>query len=182
MINSINDFSFKINRSLKINFDGGDLTSDAGGILIEEFMRRFGITDLFKMFKTKDSAVRIHTDADNLHQVLSQILLAYYNDNDADALAHEHVLTTDLNKNRLASQPSISRFFSRMDETTINQLNCIMTELRRKAYTINRPEFIVFDIDSTLLDTYGNQEGKVFNFNYQNVGYHPLLCYDAITK
>ena len=182
MINSISDFSFKINRSLKINFDGGDLTSDAGGILIEEFMRRFGITDLFKTFKTKDSAVRTHTDADNLHQVLSQILLAYYNDNDADALAHEHVLTTALNKKRLASQPSISRFFNRMDETTINQLNCIMTELRRKAYTINRPEFIVFDIDSTLLNTYGNQEGKAFNFHYQNVGYHPLLCYDAITK
>ena len=23
---------------------------------------------------------------------------------------------------------------------------------------------------------------KAFNFHYQNVGYHPLLCYDAFTK
>lgn len=182
MINSISDFSFKFNSSVKLNFDGGDLTSDAGGLLIEEFMHITGINKLFQKFKTKDTAVRIHTDADNLHQVLSQIFLSYYNDNDADELAYEHVLTTALNKERIASQPSLSRFFSRMDETTIKQLNCIMAELRRMAYAIKRPEFIVFDLDSTLLDTYGNQEGKSFNYHYQNVGYHPLLCYDAITK
>ena len=182
MINIINDFSFKFNSSVKLNFDGGDLTSDSGGLLIEEFMHVTGIKNLFKMFKTQDSAVRYHTDADNLHQVISQIFLSYYNDNDADELAYEHVLTTALNKDRLASQPSLSRFFSRMDETTIMQINCIMAELRRMAYAIKRPEFIVFDLDSTLLDTYGNQEGKAFNFHYQNVGYHPLLCYDSLTK
>jgi len=182
MINSISDFSFKFNSSVKFNFDGGDLTSDSGGLLIEEFMHVTGIKKLFQMFKTKDSAVRFHTDSDNLHQVISQIFLSYYNDNDADELAYEHVLTTALNKDRIASQPSISRFFSRMDETTIKQLNCILTKLRRMAYAIKRPEFIVFDLDSTLLGTYGNQEGKAFNFHYQNIGYHPLLCYDAFTK
>ena len=35
--------------------------------------------------------------------------------------------------------------------------------------------------DSTLLDTYGHQEGEGFNFHYQNHGYHPLVCYDGIT-
>ena len=30
MINIINDFSFKFNSSVKLNFDGGDLTSDSG--------------------------------------------------------------------------------------------------------------------------------------------------------
>ena len=38
-----------------------------------------------------------------------------------------------------------------------------------------------FDIDSTLLNTYGNQEGEGFNFHYQAHGYHPLLCYDGLT-
>ena len=182
MNNSISDFSFKFNSSVKFNFDGGDLTSDSGALLIEEFMHVTGIKKLFQLFKTKDSAVRFHTDADNLHQAISQIFLSYYNDYDANELAHEHVLTTSLNKDRIASQSSMSRFFSRADETTIKQLNCILTELRRIAYAIKRPEFIVFDLDSTLLDTYGNQEGSAFNFHYQNVGYHPLLCYDALTK
>lgn len=98
MINSISDFSFKFNSSVKFNFDGGDLTSDSGCFLIEEFMHVTGIKKLFQMFKTKDTSVRFHTDADNLHQIISQIFLSYYNDNDSDELAHEHVLTTALNK------------------------------------------------------------------------------------
>lgn len=40
---------------------------------------------------------------------------------------------------------------------------------------------MLFDIDSTLLDTYGHQEGEGFNFHYQAHGYHPLLCYDGLT-
>ena len=37
------------------------------------------------------------------------------------------------------------------------------------------------DPDSTLLNTYGHQEGEGFNFHYQDHGYHPLVCYDGIT-
>ena len=40
---------------------------------------------------------------------------------------------------------------------------------------------MLFDIDSTLLDAYGNQEGEGFNYHYQAPGYHPLLCYDRLT-
>ena len=35
--------------------------------------------------------------------------------------------------------------------------------------------------DSTLLATYGKQEGEGFNFHYHAHGYHPLLCYDGLT-
>ena len=41
MVNIINDFSFKFNRSVKFNFDGGDLTSDSGGLLTEEFYKLY---------------------------------------------------------------------------------------------------------------------------------------------
>ena len=40
---------------------------------------------------------------------------------------------------------------------------------------------MLFDLDSTLLNTYGKQEGEAFNFHYMAHGYHPLLCYDGIT-
>ena len=32
-----------------------------------------------------------------------------------------------------------------------------------------------------LLEAYGKQEGRAFNFHYQSNGYHPLVCYDGIT-
>lgn len=40
---------------------------------------------------------------------------------------------------------------------------------------------MVFDLVSTLLDTYGEQEGEAFNCHYQAHGCHPLLCFDGIT-
>jgi hypothetical protein len=81
----------------------------------------------------------------------------------------------------LASQPTISRFFNRMDQTTLKQFDQIDSKMREIIYTIQSPEQMVFDLDSTLLNTYGEQEGEAFNYHYQAHGYHPLLCYDGIT-
>ena len=33
-----------------------------------------------------------------------------------------------------------------------------------------------------LLAAYGKQEGRAFNFHYQSNDYHPLVCYDGITR
>ena len=43
-------------------------------------------------------------------------------------------------------------------------------------------EAIILDLDSTLLSAYGKQKGRAFNFLYQSNGYHPLVCYDGITR
>lgn len=43
------------------------------------------------------------------------------------------------------------------------------------------PEFVLFDIDTTLFPTYGKQEGEGFNYHYQAYGYHLFLCYDGLT-
>ena len=60
------------------------------------------------------------------------------------------------------------------------QLGRITQELRKAFYSIKKPEFMLFDIDSTLLDTYGNQKGEGFNSHYRAHGYHPLLYYDGL--
>ena len=68
-----------------------------------------------------------------------------------------------------------------MDEDSLNQFLSINQILRKKVYSIQMPEAIILDLDSTLLNAYGKQEGKVFNFHCQSNGYHPLVCYDEIT-
>ncbi len=73
-------------------------------------------------------------------------------------------MTASFRERRPGSQPTLSRFFNRMDEDTLCQLNQIIRELRKVIYSIKKPEFMLFDIDSTLLDTYGNQEGEGFNY------------------
>ncbi len=179
----LNTVSLESNSQIKINFDGGDLSSDAGLLLLKEFCYKIGAVKLVKrLFKTNDSASwRIHKDDENLMQAVYQIFASYFEDDCADELTNEPVMSTILEKEALASQPTLSRFFNRMDETTLGQFNFIIRELRKVIYSIKKPEFMLFDIDSTLLDTYGHQEGEGFNYHYQAHGYHPLLCYDGLT-
>lgn len=162
----LNTKSLESNRQIKINFDGGDLSSDAGLILIKEFACKLGFIKILQsVFKTNDPAsFRLHKDDQNLWQVIYQILGAYFEDDCADELTNDPVLTVILEKKSLASQPTLSRFFNRMDETTLDQFYSLMRRFRKIVYAIKKPELILLDLDSTLLDTYGNQEGEGFNY------------------
>ena len=143
----VNTLALESNRQIKINFDGGDLSSDAGLLLIKEFISKLGIDTLLeKAFKTNDP-----------------------------------VFKSVLEKDALASQPTVSRFFNRMDEDTLKQFQEISQILRKRIYSIQMPQAVILDLDSTLLAAYGKQEGRAFNFHYQSNGYHPLVCYAGIT-
>lgn len=108
------------------------------------------------------------------------IIAGYFEDDTSDELTNDPVFKAVLNKGTLASQPTISRFHNRMDEDSLNQFLSINQILRKKVYSIQMPEAIILDLDSTLLNAYGKQEGRAFNFHYQSNGYHPLVCYDGI--
>ena len=178
----VNTLSLESNRQIKINFDGGDLSSDAGLLLIKEFVSKPGIDNLLgKAFKTNDSALfRYHTDQENLLQMIYTIIAGYFEDDASDELINDPVFKSVLEKDALASQPTVSRFFNRMDEDTLNQFLTIGRILRNKIYNIKMPQAVILDLDSTLLDAYGRQ-GSAFNFHYQSNGYHPLVCYDGMT-
>ena len=179
----VNTFSLQSNRQIKINFDGGDLSSDAGLLLIKEFISKLGIERLLnRSFKTNDSAVfRYHTDRDNLLQMIYMIMAGYFEDDASDELTKDPVFKAVLEKPALASQPTVSRFFNRMDEDTLKQFQEISQILRKRIYSIQMPQAVILDLDSTLLAAYGKQEGRAFNFHYRSNGYHPLVCYDGIT-
>ena len=178
----VNTLSLESNRQIKINFDGGDLSSDAGLLLIKEFVSKLGIDNLLgKVFKTNDSALfRYHTDQKNLLQMIYMIIAGYFEDDTSDELTNDPVFKSVLEKDTLASQPTVSRFFNRMDEDTLNQLLMIGRILRKRVYRIQMPQAVILDLDSTLLDAYGKQEGRAFNFHYQSNGYYPLVCYDGM--
>ena len=179
----VNTLSLESNRKIKINFNGGDLSSDAGLLLIKEFVSKLGMDKLFSQsFNTNDSALfRYHTDKENLLQMIYMIIAGYFEDDSSDELTNDPVFKAVLNKDTLASQPTISRFHNRMDEDSLNQFLSINQILRKKVYSVQMPEAIILDLDSTLLNAYGKQKSRAFNFHYQSNGYHPLVCYDGLT-
>ena len=170
------------NTKIKINFNGGNLSSDAGLLLLHEFVDKLGLHQLLKnSFKTTDKAKRQHLDDEILLQKIYQFCSGYFTDNVSDELSTDPVFTTLLGKKRLASQPTISRFGSRLDEITLEQFHEITCALRKRIYSVVQPPRILLDLDSTLLPTYGKQEGEAFNYHYSAHGYHPLVCYDGFT-
>jgi len=179
----LSNTALESNRRLKFNFGGGDLSSDGGLLLIKEFISKIGIDRVLKEeFRTNDTASRRdHKDVANLLQVTYQIISAYFEDDCADELTNDPIFTAILDKKALASQPTLSRFYNRMDKDTLDQFNKIAKKLRRIVYSCDKPEMVLFDIDTTLLETYGKQEGEAFNFHYQAHGYHPFLCFDGLT-
>ena len=183
-MNSLSDIKLECNNKIRLNFKGGELSSDGGLFLLQEFYHKIGFNRLIKdRFKTNDTAnrPREHTDDENLNQVIHKITAAYFTDDNSDELRHDPVLTTILDKEALASQPTLSRFHNRMDNDTLDQFNDITKELRRRVYSVKRPKMILLDLDSTLLETYGNQEGEGFNYHYGANGYHPLVCFEGLT-
>lgn len=147
---SLTSVALESNKYQKINFDGGDLSSDAGLLLLKEFASRIGFDRIIRSnFKTNDDA--FHTDYQNLMQMIYQILSAYYTDDCADELTTDPVMTAILDKDALASQPTLSRFFNRMDDDTLDQFNRINARLRKRIYSIQKPECLLLDLDSTLL-------------------------------
>ena len=122
-ISIVNTLSLESNRKIKINFDGGGLSSDAGLLLIEEFVSKLGIDKLLSQsFKTNDSALlRYHIDKEKLLQMIYNIIAGYFEDDASDELTNDPVFKAVLNKDTLASQPTISRFHNRMDEDSLNQ-------------------------------------------------------------
>lgn len=96
-------------------------------------------------------------------------------------MTNDPILTDILGKQTLDSQPTLSRFFNHTNKTTLHQFFNLMRSFRKVVYNIKKPELMLLDLDSTLLDTYENQEGEDFNYHYKSHGYHPLVCYDSIT-
>ena len=145
----LNDTVLESNKYLKLNFGGGDLSSDAGLLLIKEFACKLGFVNILKKeIKTNDSAsFRFHKD----DEIIYQILGAYFEDDCADELTNDPILTAVLAKNALASQPTLSRFFNRLDDTTLNQFYDLMRRFRKVVYSIKKPEMILLALDSTLL-------------------------------
>ena len=161
----VNTLALESNRQIKINFDGGDLSSDAGLLLLKEFAAKIGFTKLIKSkFKTNDTSVRFHKDNENLMQMIYQIISAYFEDDCSDELTLDPVFNAILEKNGLASQPTLSRFFNRMGEDTLMQFDDIDKSLRDIIYSIKRPEHMLLDLDSTLIAARAVRSARYITF------------------
>lgn len=115
-MSSLQDLHLECNNRIKINFNGGELSSDSGLLLLYEYINKLKIPSIIAENFSTDTKQRIHSDSSILMQRIFQNIAGYFQYDDADELAFDPIFTQILSKERLASQPTISRFMNRLDD------------------------------------------------------------------
>ena len=179
----IPNFELDFNSKIKGNWDGGELTSDGGVFLMHNFLNKINFSNILEeyFFIASDTALRTYSNPKMLMQFIYLTALGYHNQDNHDDLRGEPAISSCFNEESLASQPTVSRFITRLDDSSLEQLKKINEFLVDRYYGIRPPEYLIFDIDTSYFETYGNQEGGAYNTHYSHHGLSPLMIFDNET-
>lgn len=181
-MNSVNENCMNFNRNIKINFDGGNLSSDSGLFLYKKFDEKIGFSKtIAEIVKVNDSGNHaVHKNEDVILQRIYQNIAGYHTDDVADTLRLDPVFNQILNKESLASQPTISRLNNKLDIENVKQFQKVNSILFERIYNVEKISSVIFDVDSTNSPTYGEQHGSAYNAHYGENGFHPLLVFNGL--
>jgi hypothetical protein len=185
-------------------FDGGRITSDAGGLLLRETEQRTGIIRRFATCFTdhRDPDLIEHTVEELLAQRVYGLALGYEDLNDHDALRFDPLLAVLVGKtdplgqdrarardkgkalagkstlNRLELTPVRANRKSRYKKVTVNRqaVEALFVELFLDAHA-KPPARIVLDLDATDDPLHGHQSGRFFHGYYKEYCYLPLYIF-----
>jgi hypothetical protein len=178
-------------RRVEASFDGGAITSDAGGLLLGSADRAIGLIErLAQCFEDhRDADLIEHRVRTLVGQRVFGLALGYEDLNDHDHLRHDPLLAVLLGKleakrsdcapiagkstlNRLElSRPEPTKYHKISHDAAAieNLLIDLFVEAHRRA-----PRHIVLDLDATDDPLHGHQEGRFFHGYYDNYCYLPL--------
>jgi len=192
-------------REVMGKFDGGSITSDAGGLLLREAEQRTRIIAGFaRCFEDKRNPEAIeHTVAELVAQRIYGLALGYEDLNDHDDLRRDPLFAVLVEKEDPEGEKRIrpqDRGKAAAGKSTLNRLELTpaeptAAELRYKKIImkpedIDRlfvdvflqahaepPDEIILDVDATDDVLHGNQEGRFFHGYYRNYCYLPLYIF-----
>ena len=193
-------------RRVVASFDGGNVTSDAGGLLLREVIRGSGMMKDFAAGFTdhRDPDLIEHSVEELITQRVVGLALGYEDLNDHDQLRRDPLLATLVNKtdvlgesrqkrrdvgiplagkstlNRLELTPPDASSASRYSKIVYNEYSLqdffIEYFIRRQKKV---PKEIWLDVDATDDPTHGNQEGTFFHGYYDHYCYLPLYVFSG---
>ena len=179
---------FGFQPKLIVDFAGGELTSDAGLLLLREFDQALGLTDevVACLEDRRDSRYITHAVATLLRQRLYQIAAGYEDVNDATSLRTDPTFQTVAARGDatpLGSQPTLSRFENTLDWSSIRRLaNLGIDWFCAHGYPPGHaPDEILLDVDSTDDPTHGAQQLALFVGHYDQFMYRPLCWFEGHT-
>jgi hypothetical protein len=168
-------------------FDGGQVSSDGGILLLAGADKRLGLIDtLARLFPDRRDPVQItHSMADILRERVFAIACGYPDGNDLDALRHDPAFKMACGRlpesgGDLASQPTISRLENTPGLRDLIRMSRGMVDFWCNSHR-RPPKRIVLDIDDTADTVHGHQQMSLFNAHYDERCFLPIHIYDART-
>ena len=177
---------FSFQPKIVVDFDGGEITTDTGLLLLREFDQQLGLTKPLKgLYNDWRNPVLIEHEAhEMLCQRIYQISAGYEDCDDADLLRTDPTLMTVVGRTEaLASQPTLSRLENHADWTTVHRLRDLSLRwfLKHGYRKKEVPEEILLDADATDDPCHGQQEFAFFHGKYDQHMYHPLFFFEGHT-
>jgi len=200
------EFAFQAlgSRAVSGRFDGGAITSDAGGLLLREVEAKSGILRRFAACFTdhRDPELIEHTVGELIAQRVFALALGYEDLNDHDALRHDPLLAVLVGKGDPTGQDRRrrqDRGKSLAGKSTLNRLELTPVGADAKsrykkivarhhdidsffvetflALHPTPPNEIVLDLDATDDPIHGHQLGRFFHGYYDGYCYLPLYIF-----
>src|SRR3954452_16750064 len=198
------DFPMVGSREVLADFNGGDISSDGGALLLRETERLTGIVRQFAACFTdhRNPDLTEHTVEELIAQRVYALALGYEDLNDHDDLRRDPLLATVVGKpdpTGKARQRKRDRGKALAGKSTLNRLEltpvgadadrgykkipCRTHDVERLFVTLflqahsHPPERIVLDRDATDDPIHGHQLGRFFHGYYKGYCYLPLYIF-----
>src|SRR3954454_587667 len=198
------DFPMVGPRQVLADFDGGDISSDGGALLLRETERLTGIVRQFAACFTdhRNPDLTEHTSEELIAHRVYALALGYEDLNDHDDLRRDPLLATVVGKadptgktrrrprdrgKALAGKSTLNRLelspTGSDADTRYKKIPCRTHDVERLLVTLflqahpRPPERVVLDLDATDDPIHGHQLGRFFHGYYKNFCYLPLYIF-----
>jgi hypothetical protein len=173
-------------KKLQISFTGKNLTHFGGLYLLQIFFQKLNLRSLLSQYVRFPQRNNRFSITEEILALIYPIILGLRRIEASHILKHNGVFQYLTGLPVYPNPTTLRRFLLRMSPLALSKL----IKLHDKLLLVmiqkpNSPIRVIFDLDSTVLVLYGKQEFAKVGYNPIKRGrpsYHPLLCFNGITK
>jgi hypothetical protein len=170
-------------RQVHADFRGGNLSSDAGALLLRQLDEGLGLTQAIAgcIPDPRDPDLIEHEQVAMLRQRIISLALGYEDLNDQQTLRRDPAVQAAAGcevdpQKPLASPPTLCRLENRIGRRTCAAISRLFVE-RFIASLATPPEQLILDFDATDDRVHGHQEGRFFHGYYDGYCFLPLYVF-----
>ncbi len=172
--------------SVRLEFHGAKVTSDAGLLAYRELDEAFRLTDSAAeaLFDARRGRNTQHSLTALLRQAVYSRLAGYEDTNDAGRLSVDPAMRQLVGERAVSRQAASASEMSRFETDMLTQPPNLETLMGLSARWIDSIQgrdpghVLILDLDSSVSPTHGDQEGSAYNGHFGCACYHPLFCFN----